>query len=163
MHGSIIFERWSVSVVGAACLEASVTGGVTEQQATFRRCGAFFRATCLLHPSVCNSERILKRWFSVNLSRHSHTWVGLLLGRSFRWLSRYRVESSCSIPGWIGCWGVESVKSDEVRFVTPVSWCQADNSDCPHRSKIGKASRADSLRRCLMHQVRDTGFPARLV
>ena len=28
---------------------------------------------------------------------------------------------------------------------------------------VNSASRADSLRRCLEHQARDTGFPARLV
>lgn len=135
--------------------------GVTEQQATFRRCGAFFRATCLIHPSVCNRERILKRWFSVNLSRHSHTWVGLFLGRSFRWLSRYRVESSCVVCV-VACWGVRYLmKSDEVRFVTPTLIRQVADTGCPHRSVISMASRADSLRRCLEHQLRDTSFPAR--
>src|SRR6056297_577167 len=54
-------------------------------------------------------------------------------------------------PGLVltGWWIKGSVKSGEVRFVTPMSSHQSADTGCPRRSKNDQASRADSLRRCL--------------
>ena len=108
----------------------------SEQQATFRRCGTFFRATCRNSlPMRCSESAPIARVQCQLGSVLTHS------GRSSPW-SVVLVSLEGAFLGLVIVLGGGDLsrddleKSDEVRFVTPTSERQAGDSGCPRRSEI---------------------------